>query len=138
MLSFVKFIVRRTISFYNKESHIFYWRRSCEVSNACCRLVECWIISVFSLSYNYEIILTYELLPCYEWFSYYFLWNLCSILSDECFNQQWAISLFIFLYVFMYYELWRTTYNILYACITVHYSLLDIILLPRDRLDRTS
>ena len=65
-----------------------------------------------------------------------FLWNLCSILSDECFNQQWAISLFIFLCVFMYYELWTTPYDILYACITVRYSSLNIILPPGDRLGR--
>ena len=131
---FVKFIVRRITSFYNKEGYIFCWRRGYEVSNAWCRLVECRIVSVSAYSTNCEIILTYELLPCYEWFSV-ILWNLCRILSDERFNQQWAISLFIFLCVFMYSELWTTTYNILYACFTIHYSSLNIILLPRYRLD---
>ena len=134
---FVKFIVRRTTSFYNKEAILFLLEKGCEVSNACCRLVECRIISVSAYSTNCEIVLTYELVPCYEWFSV-ILWNLCNILSDECFNQQWAISLFIFLCAFMYSELWTSTYNILYACFTIHYSSLNITFLPRDRSNRIS
>ena len=63
---FVKFIVRRTTSFYNKEAIFFLLEKGCEVSNACCRLVECRIISVLAYSTNYEIVMTYELLPCHE------------------------------------------------------------------------
>ena len=46
---------------------------------------------------------------------FYELWDRSDLLSNECFNQQWAISMFIFLHVFMYFELRTSISNILYA-----------------------
>ena len=66
MLYFVKFIVRRTTSFYNKEAIFSIVEGVVMFQNAFCRLVEYQIISILAYSTNYEIVLTYKLLPCYE------------------------------------------------------------------------
>jgi len=137
MRSFWNVIVRRTTSSYNKE----------DIFSAGEGTVESQMLAIDWLNVNYVCFMFfYELwdrfnlriTSCYECFLDYFCETSAVYLSNECFNWQWAISLFIFLLIFMYSEIWTAICNILNACFTVHYSSLITILLPRDRLDRIS
>ena len=137
MLSLWNVIVRRTTSSYNKEF----------IFSAAKGTVESQMLAIYWLNVNYFCFnFSYEqwdhsnlwIISCYECFPIYFCETFASYLSDECFNWQWAISLFTFLLIFMYSKIWTSIYNILNAGFIVHYSSLITKLLPRDRLDRIS
>ena len=136
MLSLWNVIVIRTTSSYNKE----YTFSAGEDT------MESQMLAIDWLNVNYLcFIFFYELwngsnlwiISCYECFPIYFCEISTSYLSNECFNWQWDISFFIFLLIFMYYEIWTTICNILNACFTVHYSSLMTIFLSRDRLGKS-
>ena len=68
----MKFIVRRSTSFYNNEA-IFSNGEGAGKSQMHVGLVECQIIFVSAYSTKCEIVLTYELIPCYESFPIIFM-----------------------------------------------------------------
>ena len=88
--------------------------------------------------------LFYRLWDCSHLWITYMLWMI-SWYFYETYVVYWVINVLTnnelslclsFYMFFMYSELWATIYNILDACFTIHYSPLNIIFLPRDRLDR--
>ena len=77
-------IVRRTISFYNKESYVFNGEISMDFSNVCYGPVGYEQFLFHLVSINCENVLTHWIFSCYEFALVYF----CEIstLSNECFN----------------------------------------------------
>ena len=89
-------ILRRTISFYNKELHVFSWRNFCGVSNVCHGLVGCELFLFQLVSMNCEIILTYWILSCYECAPVYFVkfphWVMNVLINNKlscCLSFYW-------------------------------------------------
>ena len=137
MLSLWNVIVRRTTSSYNKEDIVSAGEGTVESQ----MLAIDWLnVNYFCFSFFYELWDRSSLwiISCYECFLVYFGETSTIYLSNECFNWQWAISLFIFLLIFMYSEIWTAICNFLNACFIVHYSSLITIFLPRDRIDSIS
>ena len=126
ILSFCKVIVRRNTSFYNKEVIFSAGEGAVKFQM---HVVDWLNVELFLFQLILRTVRSFYLMNYFHVMNDFllFFWNFYSILSNECFNQQWATSMFIFLHVFMYSELSTTIYNILYACFTVHYSPLNII-----------
>ena len=97
-------IVRWTISFCNIYNYNFacwrkLWWNVQMLFNGC---VEGELFHFQPLFVNCEIVLTCWIYILYECSPVYFM--IISTMSNECFHRQWAILLFIYLFMFMCFE----------------------------------